>query len=90
MDGKGRAVDNVWIERFFRTIKHEHLYLNPSEDGEALYKSVRKFVNHYNHSRKHSSLDYKTPASLYFVSPEGTPCEDPEEPSNHHRKSLAR
>lgn len=32
MDGKGRAIDNVWIERFFRTIKHEHLYLNPSEE----------------------------------------------------------
>lgn len=89
MDGKGRAIDNVWIERFFRTIKHEHLYLNPSEDGGALYKSVRKFVNYYNHSRKHSSLDYKTPASLYFVIPEGTPSEDIEEPSNHHRKSIA-
>jgi putative transposase len=36
MDRKGQAIDNVRIERFFRTIKHEHLYLNPSEDGEAL------------------------------------------------------
>ena len=89
MDGKGRAIDNVWIERFFRTIKHEHLYLNPSKDGVELYKSVKKFVNYYNQSRKHSSLDYQTPASLYFLSPESTPSEDPEEPSNSRRKRIA-
>ena len=89
MDGKRRAIDNVWIKRFFRTIKHEYLYLNPSDDGAALYKSVKEFVNYYNHSRKHSSLDYKTPASWYFSKPEGTPSEDPEEPSNRHRKPIA-
>jgi Integrase core domain len=63
---KGRNIDNVWIERFFRTIKYEYVYLNPSQDGSELYRSVNTFVNYYNHRRKHSSLGYQTPASVYY------------------------
>jgi putative transposase len=48
MDGKGRAIDNVWIERFFRTLKHEHVYLQPSNDGHDLHRSIKTFVHYYN------------------------------------------
>ena len=72
MDGKGRAIDNVWIERFFRTLKHEHVYLRPSNDGHDLYRSIRTFVHYYNNQRKHSSLQYRTPASVYQAQAAGS------------------
>ena len=67
MDGKGRAIDNVWIERFFRTLKHEHVYLQPSNNGHDLHRSIKTFVHYYNNQRKHSSLQYRTPASVYHT-----------------------
>jgi putative transposase len=67
MDGKGRAIDNVFIERFWRTLKHDHLYLVPPTDGLALYQSCERFVDRYNHRRLHSSLDYRTPAACYHM-----------------------
>ena len=48
MDGKGRATDNAWIERFWRTIKKDHLYLNPAETGTELYQQEEHSVNYYN------------------------------------------
>ena len=48
MDGKGRAIDNVFIERFWRTLKHEHLYLNPPADGVELYAICKQFIHFYN------------------------------------------
>lgn len=65
MDGKGRAIDNVFIERFWRTLKHGHLYLSPPVDGIALYQSCARFIERYNNKRKHSSLGYRTPAACY-------------------------
>jgi len=65
MDGKGRAIDNVFIERFWRTLKHEHLYLNPPADGAALYTTCEHFVHFYNEKRKHSSIGKITPAVRY-------------------------
>lgn len=56
MDGKGRAIDNVFIERFWRTLKHEHLYLRPPEDGVDLCHTCAQFIHYYNHRRKHSSI----------------------------------
>ena len=44
MDGKGRATDNAWIERFWRTIKKDHLYLNPAETGTELDQQVEYFI----------------------------------------------
>ena len=69
MDGKGRAIDNVWIERFFRTLKHEHVYLQPSNDGQDLHRSIKTFVHYYNNQRKHSSLQYRTPALCTILRP---------------------
>ena len=65
MDGKGRAIDNVYIERFFRTIKYAKLYIEPSKDGLILYKRCKEFIQYYNKRRLHSSLDYKTPLEVY-------------------------
>lgn len=65
MDGKGRAIDNIFIERFWRTIKYEHVYLNPTNDGHQLYKGISTYMNYYNMERRHESLDYCTPYSHY-------------------------
>jgi putative transposase len=56
MDGKGRAIDNTWIERFWRTIKHRHLYLNPCDNGMDLLESVKYYIDYYN-QKKHQSLE---------------------------------
>jgi putative transposase len=65
MDGKGRALDNIFIERFWRTIKYEKIYLNPPIDGVDLYKTCEDFIHYYNYERIHSSLNYKTPESIF-------------------------
>jgi putative transposase len=65
MDGKGRATDNAFIERFFRTIKYDRLYLNPSRDGHELFAECEDFINYYNQRRSHSSLGKVAPAKVY-------------------------
>jgi len=65
MDGKGRATDNAFIERFFRTIKYDRLYLNPSADGHELFTECEDFINYYNQRRSHSSLGRVAPAKVY-------------------------
>lgn len=65
MDGKGRALDNIFIERFWRTIKHDKIYLYPPVDGKELYRICQQFIKYYNHERLHESLEYKAPAELY-------------------------
>jgi putative transposase len=65
MDGKGRATDNTFIERFFRTIKHDKIYLELPENGVELHKCCGEFINFYNNHREHSSLDYETPVKQF-------------------------
>lgn len=65
MDGKGRAIDNVFIERFWRTIKYEKLYLLELVTGEQVRQACEAFISYYNHKRDHSSLDDKTPENVY-------------------------
>ncbi len=65
MDGKGRATDNAHIERFFRTIKYDKLYLEPSEDGAVLYRQCKDFIHYYNTKRGHSTHNYKPPMHVY-------------------------
>ena len=66
MDGKGRWADNVIIERFFRTLKYENIFLKRYENILELKKGVKDFINFYNKERFHSSLNYETPDSVYF------------------------
>lgn len=65
MDGKGRATDNSFFERFLRTIKHDKIYLDLPENGTELHKCCSEFVYFYNNHREHSSLDYETPPKLF-------------------------
>ena len=65
MDGKGRAIDNIFIERLWRTVKYEHIYLHVYEDGLSLYKGLQQYFSFYNDERRHQSLDYETPVTLY-------------------------
>ena len=63
MDGKGRALDNIYIERFWRTIKYQHIYLNPAKDGIELYAGIKKWLDRYHH-RNHQGIDEK-PVMVY-------------------------
>lgn len=68
MDGKGRCLDNVWIERFWRTIKYDFLFLYEFKGSLNLYKGIRWFICYYNDERCHSSLGHKTPNEVYETS----------------------
>lgn len=65
MDGKGRALDNIYIERFWRSIKYEYIYLNPANGGIELLKGVRKYIEFYNNERRHDSLNQIAPNNFY-------------------------
>ena len=66
MDSKGQWVDNVIIERFWRTVKYEQIFLNPPDNIEELKKQINKFIYFYNYQRPHQSLNYKTPSQIYY------------------------
>ena len=66
IDGKGRATDNIAIERFFRSYKWEHLYLIYPKTVSEVKTLTKEYINHYNYERGHQSYDYKTPAEIYF------------------------
>ena len=66
MDGRGRALDNVFIERLWWTVKYEDIYPRNYETGKALYCGLDTYFQYYNYERKHSSLDKKTPAEIFF------------------------
>jgi putative transposase len=68
MDGRGRALDNIFIERFWRSIKREHIYLYAYENGSDLYKGLSQYFDYYNNKRKHQALEYKTPNQIFNVS----------------------
>lgn len=65
MDGKGRAIDNIFIERLWRTVKYEHIYLRVPDDGVKLYEGLNEYFCFYNSQRPHQSLGYQTPEALY-------------------------
>lgn len=65
MDGKGRAIDNIFIERLWKTVKYEHIYLRVPDDGVKLYEGLNEYFCFYNSERPHQSLGYQTPEALY-------------------------
>ena len=65
MDSKGRATDNIAIERFWRTIKCERLYLNAYKNIKELRQDVRAYIYFYNYHRYHQTLQYKKPMEVY-------------------------
>ncbi len=65
MDGCGRALDNVFVERLWWTVKYEDVYPKNYADGHRLHAGLDKFFNYYNHERRHSSLDKRTPFEVF-------------------------
>lgn len=69
MDGKGRWMDNVMIERLWRSLKYECIYLHAFETGSEVRQGINRWINHYNEHRPHSKLDDKTPDEAYWQKP---------------------
>ena len=67
MDGRGRAMDNVFTERLWPSVKYEEVYLNDYATVSDAREGIGNYINFYNQERPHQSLDYKTPAEVYFV-----------------------
>jgi len=65
MDGKGRALDNIYIERFWKSIKYEKIYLNPPNGGLDLYQMVNEYIEFYNTKRRHTEIGKVPPDQLY-------------------------
>lgn len=69
MDGKGRWIDNVFIERLWRSVKYEEVYLRAYAEGYQARRSLAKYFDFYNGRRVHETLDYRTPDEVYFNMP---------------------
>lgn len=65
MDSKGRAIDNIFIERLWKSVKYECVYIHVFEDGVHLYQGLKEYFRFYNTERPHQSLGYKTPEWVY-------------------------
>ena len=65
MDGKGRAIDNVMIERLWRTVKYEEVYLKQYTSGADCHRGLSDYLDYYGHHRSHQSLEHKTPWEVY-------------------------
>ena len=66
MDGKGRWIDNVFIERLWRSVKYENIYLRAYENGAQLRRGLAEYFDFYNTQRTHQALDYQTPDAVYY------------------------
>ena len=65
MDGVNRCLDNIYVERLWRSVKYEEIFLNDYANMDALQTGLKKYFSFYNEERFHQSLDYRTPAELY-------------------------
>jgi putative transposase len=65
MDGKGRALDNIFIERFWRSLKYDYVYLHPANDGLELYQGLKEYISYYNYELCHQGIGRRIPADLY-------------------------
>jgi putative transposase len=66
MDGRGRALDNIFTERLWRTVKYEEVYLHEYLTPREARQRLADYFKFYNHERLHQALDYRTPADIYF------------------------
>ena len=65
MDGRGRCKDNIWIERFWRTIKTEYIYINPEDNVSLLRLGIREYIEYYNNRRSHQGIAHQIPMERY-------------------------
>ncbi len=73
MDGKGRWIDNVFIERLWRSLKYEEVYLKAYETVAQAKESIGVWLAFYNQDGRHDSLDRMTPDQVYYDLPSGLP-----------------
>jgi putative transposase len=73
MDGKGRWIDNVFIERLWRSVKYEDVYLRSYENGREVQAGLTQYFDFYNRERIHQSHEYQTPDEIYFATAAGEP-----------------
>ena len=66
MDGKGRWIDNVFVERLWRSVKYEDVYLHAYETPTELHAGLARYFTFYNTRRRHSALDRRTPDAVYY------------------------
>lgn len=66
MDGRGRATDNIYIERLWRTVKQDYVYICPASDGTELYQGLSKFFAYYNNVKTHQGIERNKPIDLYM------------------------
>ena len=71
MDGRGRAMDNIFVERLWRSVKYEEVYLNDYQSVPESVRGLGGYFNFYNHERLHQSLGYRTPAEVYYRQGDG-------------------
>ena len=69
MDGKGSYNDNLFIERLWRSVKYEEVYLKAYQDGKDARAGIGNYFRFYNTERFHQALDYRTPAEVFISSP---------------------
>ena len=67
MDGRGRALDNVFVERLWRSVKYENIYQYDYQSVSGLRSGLEKYFDYYNHRRPHQALDYATPAEVHYA-----------------------
>ena len=65
MDGRGRALDNVFVERLWWSVKHEHVYRHDHQTVVSLYQGLDTYLEFFNRKRRHQSLAYATPWDVY-------------------------
>jgi putative transposase len=70
MDGRGRAFDNIFVERFWRTVKYEEVYLKDYRNVAEAHHGLGNYLPFYNDERMHQALEYRTPRDVYFASPQ--------------------
>ena len=66
MDSKGRALDNIFIERLWRSLKYEDIYLKDYQTVSEIIWGIEEYFDFYNYQRPHQSFNYKIPAEIYF------------------------
>lgn len=66
MDGRGRALDNIFVERLWRSVKYEEIYLRDYADGAEAWRGLQRYFAFYNTERRHQSLERRTPAEVHF------------------------
>ena len=76
MDGKSRWADNIMIERWFRSLKTERIYINEYHNPRELRSSIQDYIHSYNTFRPHQALDYATPDEVYYASFTASPDAD--------------